>query len=319
MKAFFRNELTRLFLFVVICLVIAAIFTPYVYTWGKNLAAEGARGELSGTMEWLAEKCDRAKFSRYFNRVLMAAAIILLYPFIRLMRSDRQEIRTPLLKRLNPQKQGWKDMGIGFMLAAGYMALFVIIAFSIGWIVMKGDAKISSIVLKATTPAIITSLLEEWLFRGVLFALLLRTLSVKQAIIGLSLFFAAVHFLKPPVGIEVSNGHNAMAGFELLGLIGQKYMNPGEFFGFFLTLFFVGVVLAYARHYSSALWLPIGLHSGWIFCLKFTDGLFYNTGVAHPALLGMQITVGLVPIVFVILTGFSVYYYLKPKSLDKPI
>ena len=139
---------------------------------------------------------------------------------------------------------------------------------------------------------------------------------VNKVIIGLSLFFAAVHFLKPPEGSDVSNGHDALAGFELLGLIGKKYLAPASFFGTFITLFAVGVVLAFARHRSGALWLSIGLHGGWIFCVKFFEGLFYNNSKAHPVLFGEKVTDGIIPLCFVILTGISVYYYLRPKPIQ---
>jgi len=315
-KAFFKNELTRLFLFVILCLIIAAIFSPYVYSWGRAFGA-GDSAEWLGSAKKSMAKADLA---RYFNRVLMGAAIILLYPFIKTLKSDRKEIKAPFLVRLNPRWQGWKDMMAGFLYAMGYMGLFFLIVHKLGWIVIDTEASPSEAILEAITPAVIVSLIEEWLFRGVLFALLLRSLSARKTIIGLSLFFALVHFLKPYHGSEeIVDGGAAGAGFQLLAQIGERFIHIEDFIGVFTTLFVVGVVLAMARHKTGYLWMPIGLHAGWVFTLKVFQELTDNTGTANPVLYGSDIREGALPLLFVCLTGLAVWVYLRPKkSLLKP-
>lgn len=312
MKAFLNNELTRLFLFVVTCLIIAAIFSPYFYTWGTGIGnGEGA--------EWLGSvkrSLRRADLARYFNRVMMLSAVILLYPFIKsLQKNDRTEIKAPFLVRINPRIRGWKDMLMGFVFAAGYMGIFFMVVFKLGWIELDAEASPSRAIRKAITPAITVSLIEEWLFRGVLFALLLRSLSAGKAIIGLSLFFALVHFLKPYHGSsEIVDSGAWNAGFILLGQIGEKFIHPEDFFGVFLTLFLVGVILAVAKHKTGYLWMSIGLHAGWVFALKIYSSLTNNTGIAPPVLYGNDIREGVVPMVFVLLTGLSMMMHLKSKQ-----
>ena len=311
MKVFLKNELTRLFLFVVVCLIIAAILTPYVYTWGKEVgASEGA--------EWLGSiksSMARGDLARYFNRVMMGVALILLYPFIRTLKSDRKEIKPPLSVRINPRWSGWKDMLVGFVYAMGYMGIFFMVVHQLGWVTVDTSADPGKALLRAITPAIGASLLEEWVFRGVLFALLMRSLSARATIIGLSLFFAIVHFLKPYHGSpEILDGGAPSAGFQLLAQIGEKFIHPEDFIGVFLTLFAVGVILAYARHKTGYLWMSIGLHAGWVFTLKVYLALTNNTGDAHPVLYGSDIREGLVPLFFVCLTGAAVWFYLRPKK-----
>lgn len=313
MTALFKNELTRLFLFVILCLIIAAILTPYLYTWGKAFGA-GDGAEWLGSWKQSMEKGDLA---RYYNRMLMLTAIILLYPFIRTLKDDSRgiDIKSPLSVRLNPRLSGWKDMLVGFVYAMGYMGIFFIVVRQLGWITIDLDASPGKALIKAITPAVIVSLIEEWLFRGVLFALLLRSLSVRGTIIGLSFFFALVHFLKPYHGSpEIMDGGSADAGFRLLAQIGERFLHPEDFIGIFMTLFIVGVILAYARHKTGYLWMPIGLHAGWVFTLKIYGALTNNTGTAHPVLYGNDIREGLVPLLFVCLTGAAVWLYLKPRK-----
>ena len=59
------------------------------------------------------------------------------------------------------------------------------------------------------------------------------------------------------------------------------------------TLFLIGIILAYARLRTQSLWLPIGLHAGWI----FGNGVFNR--IAHREVtvlpwLGKSLLVGVV-------------------------
>ena len=316
MKAFFTNELTRLFLFVILCLIIAAVATPSVYSWGKGFAASHAGGEHADWLESLRKSMARGDFARYFNRVFMASALILLYPFIRSLKGGNVEVKSPLLTRMNPRWQGWKDLIVGFVYAIGYMGMFLLILLKLGWLRVDPAAQIGSAIVSALTTAFIVAIIEEWIFRGVLYDLLRRSLSPKKTIIGLSAFFAAVHFLKP--FHEISDPHSATAGFELLGQIGIKFLHPELLFGVFITLFVVGVVLAYARHKSSFLWLSIGLHAGWVFYMKFFNAVTIRTGEAHPLLYGKDMREGILPLAFVVLTGLAIFFYLRPKKAFLP-
>jgi len=249
-----------------------------------------------------------------FLKNVMGVAVILLYPFILTLRSDQKGVKRPFLVRINPRWQGCKDMLVGFFYAMGYMCFFFMIVYKLGWISLDTDASPMKAMGKAIGPMVGASLIEEWLFRGVLFALLLRSLSARATIIGLSLFFALVHFLKPYSGsAEIVDGGAGDAGFRLLYQIGEKFIHPEEFIGVFLTLFVVGLVLAYARLKTGHLWMSIGLHAGWVFTLKVYLALTNNTGKAHLVLYGSDIREGLLPLVFVALTGFAVAFYLRSR------
>ncbi|MFC5051143.1 CPBP family intramembrane glutamic endopeptidase [Rubritalea spongiae] len=311
----------KLFLFIILSFLGAALLSPHLYAWGKDLAA--THGPFLTEPEfwdsptiWLAEKCDSARFSRFFNRSLMATALLLLFPLIRSLRSKGTTgVKAPFSQRIKPGPQGWKDLAAGLLFSAGFLTLLVVTIYLLGWTEMESDFSLGKAIQKAIVPAIIVSLLEEWLFRGVLYDVLMRKLNATQTIIGLSLFFAAVHFLAPPKGVTVADPRHFLAGFEMLALIGQKFLNAASFFGVFLTLFVVGATLAYTRLKTGKLWLAIGLHTGWVFSLKFTNKLTDPTGEAPPLLYNGSIMDGILPLLTLVLTALCLVYYLRPRKL----
>jgi membrane protease YdiL (CAAX protease family) len=317
----FQHELVKLFLFILCSFLGAAVLTPHLYAWGKDLAA--SQGPFiddpvfwNSPKVWLAEKCDSAKFARYFNRGLMTCLLVFLYPLFKSLRSNEtQQVKSPLRKRIQPGSQGWRDMAIGVLFSAGFLTLLVGLLYLLGWVKTSDDFNFAKAFQKAIIPAIIIALLEEWFFRGVLYGVLTRKLNAVQTIIGLSLFFAAVHFLSPPKGIAVADPRSMMAGFEMLGLIGQKFLAASSFFGVFLTLFVVGTTLAYTRYKTGKLWLAIGLHAGWVFSLKFTNKLTDPVGESQKLLYNNSLMDGVLPLVTLLITGLSLTFYLRSRKL----
>jgi uncharacterized protein len=317
----FQHELVKLFLFIFLSFVGASLLAPHLYAWGKDLAALHAPFVeepifWDSPTIWLAEKCDSAKFPRYFKRALMGTAILLLYPLISSLKNEvTEKNKIPLSQRIKLGNQDWKDLGIGLLFSAGFLTLLVLTIYQLGWTQMADKIEIGKAIQKAIIPAIIVALIEEWLFRGVLYDILMRKLNTTQTIIGLSLFFASVHFLLPPKGITIADPRGALAGFEMLGLIGQKFLDPSSFFGVFLTLFVVGATLAYTRYKTGKLWMAIGLHAGWIFSLKLTNQLTDPTGEAPKLLFNGNITDGIFPLLTLLITGICLFFYLRSRKL----
>lgn len=117
---------------------------------------------------------------------------------------------------------------------------------------------------KALATGIAVALLEEIIFRGVLFAALKKTAGPIAAVLISAVYYAGLHFLGskwvPP---EVGWGTGfqvAVAGFAHLGAI-----QPDAF----LALFVVGVMLACVRNvFPRGLGYCMGLHAGWVFVIK---------------------------------------------------
>ena len=135
--------------------------------------------------------------------------------------------------------------------------------------------------------------IEEAFFRGVILGVLLRTGRKYFAIFAVSAFFAAVHFLKAPertsVVVTWTSGLNSIAhSFE-------RFANPTMLASAFATLFVIGCILAVARVLTNSLWLPIGLHAGWIFATSAFSLLARQQIVALPWL-GKNLLIGIVPL-----------------------
>ena len=63
----------------------------------------------------------------------------------------------------------------------------------------------------------------------------------------------------------------------------------------FATLFVIGCILAVARVLTNSLWLPIGLHAGWIFASGAFSLVARQQIVAFPWV-GKNLLIGIVPL-----------------------
>ena len=285
------SDVLKIFTYVAAALVCGALLAPWLYQAGKALADSKP---TVGPLKFLASAAGRADFPTFFNRATLVSALVLIFPLTRWLRHGQSGGRyrdTPWSLRLpdeavvldqgqplrrNPR--GWWQLGMGVLLGAGLLLLA-------GWGMLQGgffvwkDAAFSTQgmpnkfvmpvnlgkALRTVLPgAVIVALIEETLFRGVLLGIFLRALKAVPAILLLSLLFAFVHFLQPPPGTIISDPQAADAGFVLLGKILGRLADPLPLVARFSLLAMVGATLAYARYRTASLWLPLGIHFGWI-------------------------------------------------------
>ena len=69
----------------------------------------------------------------------------------------------------------------------------------------------------------------------------------------------------------------------------------------FTTLFLIAWVLADARLRTRSLWLPVGLHAGWICGNALFNRLAHRQNIAMPWI-GKNLLVGLVPLAVCLIT-----------------
>lgn len=292
-------------------LVLAAALVPWLYQGGKSLADSAAAGDLPGILEWLGAACERAEFARFFSRSLLLAALLLLPLLLRRLRV----LRAAGIGRLDLcVSVSWKCAGIqivlGCVIAGGILWGNGLLLAGQGVFTPKPEApEFGKLIGRILVPALVVPPLEEWLIRGLLLGMWLRFSKPFAACVWTSLLFAFIHFLKPPAGSVISDPASALAGFELLGKVLLHFTNPRFFITDFATLFFGGMILAWARVRTGTLWFAIGLHAGWIAGFKAFNQLYQP--VAHNPWGVAETFSGVFPLVTLGLTAVICHFALR--------
>lgn len=339
-----ERDVLKILVYVVSVLVLGALLAPWIYNLGKALAEVTEGKKTNAFVDWFAAACRRSDFSRYFDRSVLVAALVLFFPIVRWMRAGRSGVYrdTPwsLLRtdnrpvttegqplRRNPR--GPFHLLFGFLVAAGGLL-------ALGWLLVRAgffvprNVDVSSqgvrslmpvepvhlwkIVKRSVGPAFFIASVEETVFRGVLLGIFLRAMRPVTAILSLALLFSALHFLNAPSGMVVKDPESASAGLRLLGQILTNLLDPLPLLSGFLTLTGVGAVLSYARWRTASLWMPIGLHAGWVFgIVAFKAATWPVYTVANQSLMwvGYTLREGLVPLATVLLTGVVVHVFTR--------
>ena len=299
-------------MWVLSALVLAAALAPWLYQAGKGLADAAAARELPAILEWLGAACGRADFSRFYSRALVFSAVAvlpLLCRRIRVLRAASGCGAKPCV-RLSWQS-ALIQIGVGCAIAGGMLWGIAMLLEGQGAFAPKPEVPaIGKLLGKILVPAVVVSPMEEWLIRGLLLGLWLRFAKPFAACVGTSLIFAAIHFLKLPEGSVITDPASALAGFELLGKVLLHFTNPRFFITDFASLFFVGMILAWARVQTGALWFSIGLHAGWIAAFKAFN-LLYRPVANPPWGIGETVRSGLFPMVTLGLTAMICYFVLR--------
>jgi membrane protease YdiL (CAAX protease family) len=312
---FLKSEAGAVVLWVVASILLASLVAPWIFGIGKDFALR--HGDSDGLAGWLAGSCERAKFGRYFNRCLMLSALFLLWPLLWRIRLLGRGRPGPLASLAGiGWRLGLRHGAAGFAIAAGLLGLLgVALAWGGAFMPLDGWPSTSALMKRVLLPAIGASLAEEWLFRALLLGLWLRITGPWQACMGTAAVYAFVHFLEPPKGHEIADPQAATAGFELLGLILRNFLNPQFIAAEFLTLFTVGLALGWARLKTNSLWLPIGMHAGWIFAFKCFNQL-HAPVTGHPLqpwLIGPSLKNGLLP-----LATLAISWWLINRIMNQP-
>lgn len=212
-------------------------------------------------------------FRRYVDRSLLGLALLGLWPMVR--------------SGLFP---GWRSFGLawttdrrrelGSGLAGGMMSLAGVAILALGFGARTWDSGHSSITLlshglRAVGAAVAVSLMEELLFRGMVFGSLRGRFSFRTSAVASATLYAVVHFFRRPAAPD---SIGPWTGLEMLGEMLSGLADPGQVFPGILTLGAIGWLLAWCRERTGSLWLPLGLHAGWIFWFK--SYTFFTTPAA---------------------------------------
>lgn len=285
------KDATRLLAYFAVTLLLGAFLAPILFWTGQWLAAHHV-------LPFLA----RFDFETFFHRALMVAAVLLLWPLLRII-----EVRH--LKDLDiVPDQHWRSHVFGgFLLAA--LPLFCCGAALLAFHVYSVRFTITGAAMGSLVAAsVVVPVIEETLFRGLILGVLLRSGSRYLAIFVTSAFFSILHFLKAPE--RTSTAVTWLSGFNSISHSFVQFSDPSLVAAAFTTLFLIGWILADTRLRTCSLWLPIGLHAGWI----FGNGLFNRVArrqVMALPWIGKNLLVGLVPLGVCLITWLLVWQWLR--------
>jgi membrane protease YdiL (CAAX protease family) len=285
------KDAARLAAYFVATAVLGALLAPVLFWSAHWLAAQGVSSFLA--------KYD---FDTFFRRAVLIAAVVLLWPFL-----SASRVRRMGDLGLVPNPLWGRDSGIGILLSV--TPLLVCGALLVAYHVYSvRHAIVLSRFGKVLLAAIAVPLIEETFFRGIVLGVLLRNGRKFLPIISVSALFAAVHFLKG------SEREPAMvtwtSGFQSITQAFAGFGEPTMVASAFATLLLIGCILADARVLTNSLWLPIGLHAGWIFASGTFNWLARRQIVAFPWL-GKNLLVGIVPLLLAAVTWILMRLWLK--------
>jgi membrane protease YdiL (CAAX protease family) len=285
------KDVAKLAAYFIATVLIGAFLAPILFWSAQSLAAHGVFSFLT-----------RHDFETFFHRAILFAAVLLLWPFLRV-----SHVRCMADLGLAPNRRWSRDLFAGAVVSAvplfccgAFLIAFHVYAFRHTFVWPRfGKMLIASI----TVPFI-----EETFFRGIVLGVLLRTGRKYMAIFAVSAIFAAVHFLKAPE--RTSEVVTWTSGFSSISHAFDQIGNEMMVISALATLFLIGCIVADARVLTHSLWLSIGLHAGWIFGSGTFSRLARQQILALPWI-GKNMLVGIIPLGLAALTWVIMRIWLK--------
>jgi len=281
------KDLRKLLLYLVASVAFGALLAPPIFKVGHPLAERGIFPDITGQ-----------GFHRYFSRIVEITAILLLWPLARSLK-----VKSLAELGLHRDAQWAARLAFGFLAAIALMAVMTLCVSAFGAVVFRpvGQRNFGEIPKVIFTAACV-GFIEECIFRGAFLGLFQRSMPRRAGLLASAVFFAVLHFIQPPKSGIAPEDVAWSSGLALIPSAFSQWSEPMMVAASFTTLLAVGWVLGWAMQRTRSLWLGIGLHAGWVFCVQgFGKFAFFSPG-ALPWI-GADIRVGLAPLVTVILTG----------------
>lgn len=208
------------------------------------------------------------EFERLANRIVLISALIFVFLKVRTLGFETwQDIGFESNK-----KEFWINLLKGFVYGILIMSPVV------GGLLLTNNrtidpdwewsmASLQPLLLIALISGLLVSLIEETLIRGAMLTAIQKQSSAIFAITTTSFIYAATHFIKPENEIATEDVAWS-SGFILLKDAFTPLLSPLNILDSFIALFLAGVLLAIIRVRTNKLAICIGIHAGWVFCIK---------------------------------------------------
>jgi membrane protease YdiL (CAAX protease family) len=222
---------------------------------------------------------DQFPFRKIISKSTQLFLVLSIFPAMAMMKISKAQLgfaeRTVFLKQL------LKGFGLGFvMLIPVFLVLWILKINVLDETQLWTVGLVAKKMAGALLLALIISLIEEPLFRGILLTGLKKKLTVAAAILISAFYYAALHFLKSQIDLPFQD-IKWFSGFTLLKDAFASLLNP-EILPAFFALLMVGIFLGLLRtQVKTSLGLCIGCHTCWVWQIKMSKSLF-NTDFNSP-------------------------------------
>jgi uncharacterized protein len=291
------KDAARLLIYLAASVVLAALIAPLLFWSAQAVAAHGVVPFIVSV-----------DFESFFHRSLLIALLVLLWPFLRWARVRRLHDLA-----LEPNRHWTRDLSAGFLLAAAPLLCCGAVLLALHFFSPRGTINWFALA-KVAGAAVVVPIIEETFFRGLVLGLLLRSGHKYMSIFATSALFSVVHFLKAPE--RTSTIVTWGSGFNSIAHSFSQFSNPMLVGAALTTLFLIGWIMADGRVRTRSLWLPMGLHAGWIFASGVFNRLAHH-GVVILPWFGKNLLVGIVPLVVGCLTWLLMRAWLKYADAAK--
>lgn len=215
-------------------------------------------------------------FEKVTSKLTLLLLIISIYPLSRQLDYTAGDLGLG-----GPKRAFYSKVISGFL--AGLLILAIAIMLELYLQIRLFDEEIVfsitlalKLISKALLSGLLIAIIEETLFRGLLFRYIEKRSTAHLAIFLSAFFYAALHFLQPETAIEPSE-LNFLSGFKIVTYSFANLANP-EIFDSLFALFLVGTLLAIVRKQTKSIAHCIGMHASWVFLLKVTKSITDSNG-----------------------------------------
>jgi membrane protease YdiL (CAAX protease family) len=241
-----------------------------------------AGGLLAGPVHLLLAPATGVSPERVTSRCVLIVALLLAPLF-----AGRTDVRRTLGLAAPPGVFG-RHLGLGLVLGAASFLPHALALVASGarlpeapWPALA--ALVATALPKAAATGLAVALVEELLFRGLVFGVVRRHAGPLAAAVTASLLYALAHFLRPEGGGTVAP--HWTSGLQVLAGGLARFLAPAALAGDFVALALAGLALAWARELSGGIAACIGLHAAWVAGIKLVRAAT-ELGTAHTWLVG---------------------------------
>jgi membrane protease YdiL (CAAX protease family) len=211
---------------------------------------------------------------RVFYRLVMVISLIGFWPFIKLVGMNDRGALGYSLQHGRYRRVFAMGFGIGVLIMTVHACLLVVLGARFpdpGGIQFD---TLATALFTGVLAGLLVAAIEETFFRGALQHGMRRQTSLLLSLICVNLFYAAVHFIRPPMTTDTST-LDWYSGWVMLAGMLHKYANFADFADSFITLFVAGLLLSLIRERTGNIVLCIGIHAGWVLIIRIAREMTY--------------------------------------------